>query len=186
MPNTQTTATINSDEGLSVLDSHFGDRWNAVPPETSLEIPAMSAVSRLSGHETSEQIQLAELTPVPVQSTNTDAVNDSIVLETLPAETPKKEKRTLARLNHALGPIGAGMIIDVVDLTTYGPIGLVLGVPIGAFAGYWLARSMRLEPTTCWILAAVAGIYCTIPGTEFLPLGTLVGALVRFEDDDPS
>lgn len=93
-------------------------------------------------------------------------------------------KRTLRRLNYALGPIGAGMMIDAVDFITYGPIGLVLGLPVGAAAGYWLGRSMRLESHMCWICAAVAGIYCTIPGTELLPLGTLVGALVRFQDDD--
>jgi hypothetical protein len=93
-------------------------------------------------------------------------------------------KRTLRRLNYALGPIGAGMMIDAVDFITYGPIGLILGLPVGAAAGYWLGRSMRLESHMCWICAAVAGIYCTIPGTELLPLGTLVGALVRFQDDD--
>lgn len=104
--------------------------------------------------------------------------------EVLPNPDSPVPKRTLRRLNYALGPIGAGMMIDAVDFITYGPIGLVLGLPVGAAAGYWLGRSMRLESHMCWICAAVAGIYCTIPGTELLPLGTLVGALVRFQDDD--
>jgi hypothetical protein len=33
------------------------------------------------------------------------------------------------RLNKALGPVMAGFIIDVVDFATFGPIGLVLGLP---------------------------------------------------------
>lgn len=90
--------------------------------------------------------------------------------------------RSLMRFNHALGPIAAGVIIDAVDFVTFGPIGLVLGFPIGATAGYWLGRSMHLEKQTSFICAVIAGIYCTIPGTELLPLGTLVGALVRFDD----
>lgn len=97
--------------------------------------------------------------------------------------SPLVPQRTLERLNHALGPVVAGMIIDAVDLLTFGPLGLGLGIPVGAFAGYWLGRSMRLEKHMCWICSVVAGIYCTIPGTEFLPLGTLVGALVRFQDE---
>lgn len=101
-----------------------------------------------------------------------------------PVPESQGSNRTLARLNYALGPIGAGMMIDAVDFITYGPIGLVLGLPVGAAAGYWLGRSMRLESHMCWFCALVAGIYCTIPGTELLPLGTLVGALVRFQDDD--
>ncbi len=98
-----------------------------------------------------------------------------------PESASSNSGRTMARLNHALGPIGAGMIIDAVDLITYGP---VLGIPVGSAAGYWLGRSMRLEPHMCWICAAVAGIYCTVPGTELMPLGTLVGALMRFQNDE--
>lgn len=91
-------------------------------------------------------------------------------------------KPVLRRVNKALGPIFAGMILDGVDLVTFGPVGLLLGLPIGAAAGYWLGRSMELDHKSSLICATAAGIYCTIPGTELLPLGTLVGALVRFEE----
>ena len=91
-------------------------------------------------------------------------------------------KPVLSRVNRALGPIFAGMILDSVDLVTFGPVGLLLGLPVGAAAGYWLGRSMRLDHKSSLICAAAAAVYCTIPGTELLPLGTLVGALVRFEE----
>jgi hypothetical protein len=153
---------------------------------TELKIPATAAVSTISGHKTSEQIQTASPTSDRGESIRTDAVNDSLDRESLSTETSEKERRTLSPPNHAPGPTGASMIIDVFDLTTYGPIGLVLGIPVGAFAGYWLSQSIRLEQTTGWTITGVAGIYCMVAGTEFLPLGTLVGALVTFEDDHSS
>ena len=97
-------------------------------------------------------------------------------------EKQQSPSRKLSRYNYAFGPVGAGLIIDAVDFVTFGPVGLALGFPLGAAAGYWLARSLRLETNTSLICALIAGVYCTMPGTELLPLGTLVGALVRLED----
>jgi len=74
------------------------------------------------------------------------------------------------------------MIIDLVDLITFGPIGLILGLPVGAVAGYWLGHSMGLRSRGCWICAIAAGVYCTIPFTELVPLGTLLGALSRYQN----
>jgi hypothetical protein len=96
-----------------------------------------------------------------------------------PSHTPD---RTLSRLNHAMGPVVAGMIIDAVDFVTFGPIGLAIGIPVGAIAGYWLGQSMALEKHACLFCAVAAGIYCTIPFTELLPIGTMVGALVRYKN----
>lgn len=100
----------------------------------------------------------------------------------LELEEQQSSSRKLSRYNYAFGPVGAGLIIDAADFVTFGPIGLALGFPTGAAAGYWLARSLRLETNASLICALLAGVYCTIPGTELLPLGTLVGALVRLED----
>ena len=97
-------------------------------------------------------------------------------------EVQQNPSKKWTRYNHAFGPVAAGLIIDAVDFVTFGPIGLALGFPIGAAAGYWLARSLRLETNPSLLCALIAGVYCTIPGTELLPLGTLVGALVRLED----
>ena len=89
---------------------------------------------------------------------------------------------TIHRLNHAMGPVVAGMIIDAVDFVTFGPIGLAIGIPVGAIAGYWLGQSMALGKNASLFCAVAAGIYCTVPFTELLPLGTMVGALVRYKD----
>jgi hypothetical protein len=86
------------------------------------------------------------------------------------------------RLNRAFGPIVAGVIIDAVDFATYGPIGYVLGLPVGGLAGYWMGRCLGLDRTACLYCALAAGVYCTIPYTELLPLATLVGAYARFRE----
>jgi hypothetical protein len=52
---------------------------------------------------------------------------------------------TARRLNRAFGPVVAGMILDVVDLATFGPIGFFLGIPVGLAAGYWLGSCLGLE-----------------------------------------
>jgi hypothetical protein len=93
-------------------------------------------------------------------------------------ETPNLGKR----LNRAFGPIFAGMIIDLVDLATFGPIGLVLGIPIGGLAGFWMGRCLGLSKLASFYCAIAAGVYCTIPFTEVIPLATLVGAYARFRE----
>jgi hypothetical protein len=78
-----------------------------------------------------------------------------------------------------------GLIIDFVDLATFGPIGRYLGFPIGAFAGYWMGRALGLERKPCLLCALAAGIYCMMPGTELIPIATVVGALARYRESAP-
>lgn len=99
---------------------------------------------------------------------------------------PVSQKPTQAqRLNRAFGPVVAGLIIDFVDLATFGPIGRYLGFPIGAFAGYWMGRALGLERKPCLLCALAAGIYCMMPGTEMIPIATVVGALARYRESAP-
>lgn len=92
-------------------------------------------------------------------------------------------QRSLACANRAFGPIAAGIIVDFVDFITFGPIGLILGLPVGGLAGYWMGSCLRLSPRTCWLCAVTAGVYCTVPFTELLPLATLVGAYARYQEE---
>lgn len=78
-----------------------------------------------------------------------------------------------------LGPIAAGFLLDLVDLATYGPLGIWAGVVLGGAAGWLLAASLGVPRPRRLGYALVAGVYCTMPFTEFLPVGTLVGAVVR-------
>ena len=89
------------------------------------------------------------------------------------------------RLNRAFGPVVAGLIIDFVDLATFGPIGTYLGLPIGGFAGYWMGRALGLERKPSLLCALLAGVYCMIPGTEMIPVATIVGALARYRESAP-
>ena len=99
-----------------------------------------------------------------------------------PSPTPEPPPSQSQRLNRAFGPIVAGLIIDLVDLATFGPIGLVLGLPIGGFAGFWMGKALGLATKPSLLCALAAGIYCTIPGTEMIPLATLVGAAARYHE----
>ena len=91
----------------------------------------------------------------------------------------------IQRLNRAFGPVVAGLIIDFVDLATFGPIGRYLGFPIGAFAGYWMGRALGLDRKPSLVCALLAGAYCMMPGTEMIPLATVVGALARYRESAP-
>lgn len=106
-------------------------------------------------------------------------------MENPPHPEPQAPLSQPARLNRAFGPVVAGLIIDLVDLATFGPLGLVLGLPIGAFAGYWMGRALGLAPKPSLLCALAAGIYCTLPGTEMLPIATVVGACARYYESAP-
>ena len=100
------------------------------------------------------------------------------------APAPTQPSQT-QRLNRAFGPVVAGLVIDFVDLATFGPIGTYLGLPIGAFAGYWMGRALGLDRKPSLLCALLAGIYCMIPGTEMIPVATVVGALARYRESAP-
>jgi hypothetical protein len=90
------------------------------------------------------------------------------------------------RLHRAFGPILAGMLIDSVDALTFGPLKRFMGFPAGALAGYWMASIFKLPQRQRLVCALAAGIYCVIPGLEFVPVATLIGAWIRFrEAGDP-
>ncbi|MCA8955118.1 MAG: hypothetical protein KDC87_03535 [Planctomycetes bacterium] len=83
------------------------------------------------------------------------------------------------RLHFAIGPVVGGLILDTVDLATFGPIGVYFGFLIGSLVGYWLSTLYGFATRGRLLWAAIAGVYCTIPMTEALPLATSIGALHR-------
>lgn len=85
-----------------------------------------------------------------------------------------------AGVGHAFGPIIAGAIIDMLDLATFGTIGLYAGFGLGFAAGTWLCRYMGLRWKTSLGIGVLCGVYCTIPVTTPIPLATLIGAFARF------
>lgn len=118
-----------------------------------------------------------ELEPIEVAAEVVPA--EETHLECVPPQQPPPPD-TLQRLNRAFGPVVAGLIIDFVDLATFGPIELFLGPPIGGLADYWMGRALGFSKRTALRCALIAGIYCTTPLTEFLPIATLIGACARY------
>ena len=86
----------------------------------------------------------------------------------------------IRRIHRAFGPILAGLVIDSVDLLTFGPLKRFVGFPVGALAGYWMGSIFQLPMRQRLWCALAAGVYCFIPGLEFVPLATLIGAYVRY------
>ena len=98
----------------------------------------------------------------------------------------RSPRRSWRRMNRTFGPILAGMLIDLVDLATFGPMKRFVGLPAGALAGFWMASIFRLPLKQKLLCALAAAIYCVIPGLEFIPVATLLGAYIRFRTyDDP-
>lgn len=101
-----------------------------------------------------------------------------------PTDRQIPQRTVLERLHYALGPMAGGMIIDLADLLTPGPVGLFGGILIGMPVGWYVASMYGFETPSRLLIATLTGIYCTIPGTELIPLATLVSACGRFFAED--
>ena len=88
------------------------------------------------------------------------------------------------RLHDAFGPIAGGVMLDLVDLATFGPIGLLCGWLFGALIGWWITSIYNLSPGARMGWAMLCGLYCMIPFTAILPLGTIMGAFARFAKEE--
>lgn len=96
---------------------------------------------------------------------------------------PPDSKFTLVeRLHRALGPLAGGFILDFMDLVTFGPLGFYAGPLIGALIGWWITSIYRFSIPSRVLWAVLAALYCAIPGTEFIPVATLISALARFAE----
>lgn len=157
---------------LCILFVFLPDGWNIIP--VLLIAPVLAGLSlRMKALRRPPDAHPAERTPAAAEGENSPPG----------ATAGPPEGRTLARrMNRAFGPIAAGLIIDLVDIATFGPVGLVLGLPVGGLAGYWMGRALGFRKRTSLWCALAAGVYCTIPGTEIIPLATIIGACVRFRE----
>ncbi len=97
----------------------------------------------------------------------------------------KQPQRTslMERLQRAFGPLVGGMILDLVDLSTFGPYGIG-GFFVGSLVGWWICSIYELAISTRLTLSLLAGVYCLLPLTEFIPVATLISAFVRFRGAD--
>ena len=91
----------------------------------------------------------------------------------------ESEAGAASRWGGAIGPVLAGMIIDALDLATFGPLGLKAGFLLGAPAGWYRARHLGLDHKRALLTAIGCGIYCTIPLTFPIPVATMIGVWAR-------
>ncbi|MEP1094232.1 MAG: hypothetical protein ABJG78_03945 [Cyclobacteriaceae bacterium] len=101
----------------------------------------------------------------------------------------KSKPSILERLNQSFGPLIGAIILDLVDLATFGPLGIG-GFVLGVLIGWWILSVYDISVRTRTILAVLAGVYCLAPFTEFIPVATLISAIARYKQsskkkDDP-
>jgi hypothetical protein len=89
-------------------------------------------------------------------------------------------KNFLSNLYRALGPLAGGILLDTLDIATFGPVGIYVGWFVGYAVGWWMASFYNFHPAGKFLFASIAAIYLTLPMTEFVPVATLVSAFARF------
>ena len=95
-------------------------------------------------------------------------------------EEPEKEP-LIRRINRALGPLAGGLILDLVDLSTWGPLG-IFGFFIGLLVGWWIGSIYGFSNKIKLVWALLAGFYCLVPLTEFIPVATIISACARLRE----
>ena len=94
--------------------------------------------------------------------------------------------RLKERLKHAFRPVVPGLFLDLVDFITFGPIGLYSGIIVGCPLGYYICARARLSFSKRLLGAGLAGLYCTLPFTGWLPAAALLGFYTRFWENPSS
>jgi len=84
------------------------------------------------------------------------------------------------RLYAALGPVAGGMLLDGLDIATFGPMGIYVGWAVGAAVGWWLAGIYGFRTAGRLAIALAAALYLTVPFSEPFPVATAVSAASRF------
>jgi len=83
-----------------------------------------------------------------------------------PPNSPHPERRGRSPGSALIG----GMLLDAADAITKIP---AMGMVIGAALGLYLCIDLKIPPKRWgWVIAG-AGIYCAVPWTNFIPLGTV-------------
>jgi hypothetical protein len=82
--------------------------------------------------------------------------------------------------------LGAGIILDVLDLATLGPIGIIAGALVGGYAGWVLGEFEGLDRSLQIAFASCAAAYMTVPFTEPIPAATILILTARFFAGPPA
>jgi len=96
-----------------------------------------------------------------------------------PPETGGPVDSLGGRLRRDLLPIASGILIDTVDLATFGPLGLYGGFVVGGLVGWLVCSANGISGNRRWLLIAAAAAYTAMPFTEAVPLATVLAVLSR-------
>lgn len=91
-----------------------------------------------------------------------------------------------SRLQRALGPAFPGLILDLADLCSLtNRVGPFVSFPIGLVIGIWLSSYYPFSFGWRCMIAVASGLYTLTPGTEYIPLATMLTCLGRFVEAAP-
>lgn len=95
--------------------------------------------------------------------------------------TPILKPSCFRRFKRAFGPVLPGMILDLADLFSLTrTVGLSVSFPIGMAIGVWLSLYYPFRLGWRCLIAIASGVYALTPGTEYIPLATILTCLGRF------
>ena len=92
----------------------------------------------------------------------------------------------VARIRKALGPALPGITLDSIDaLSLTSTVGPFASFPIGFVVGIWLSSYYRFSWGWKALITVSSGLYTLTPGTEAIPLATILTCLGRFVETAP-
>lgn len=116
-----------------------------------------------------------------------DAMSTDSLNTTDPAPQDAASKSSFwNRLQRALGPALPGLLLDLADLCSLTiRVGPFASFPIGLVIGIWLSSYYPFGFGWRCVIAVSAGLYALTPGTEYIPLATMLTCLGRFVEGAP-
>lgn len=111
---------------------------------------------------------------------------DSLNSPNPPPQSRAVNHSFVSRLRRALGPALPGLVLDLADLcalTTH--VGAWASFPIGLAIGIWLSTYYSFGIGWRSVIAVASGLYTLTPGTEYIPLATMLTCLGRFVEATP-
>ena len=91
------------------------------------------------------------------------------------------------RVRTALGPALPGIVLDLIDaMSLTQNVSPFASFPLGFAIGVWLSSYYRFSWGWKCLIAIGSGLYTLTPGTEAIPLATILTCLGRFMESSPA
>lgn len=93
----------------------------------------------------------------------------------------------IGRIRKSLGPALPGITLDLIDaMSLTRNVGPFASFPLGLAIGIWLSTYYRFSWGWKFLIAIGSGLYTLTPGTELIPLATILTCLGRFVETSPT